>query len=104
MNEYLKAVKKFHDKHDFENNGGHNMFYRMNLLMEELGEICECITKGKTKDEIAEEHADLMILLLGNCIALDIDIEKAFWEKMDRIMKRTAKYLEDGTIRVTENK
>lgn len=104
MQKYIDAVRKFHEKYKFAEHNGHNMFYRMNLLMEELGEICECITKDKPKEELAEEHADLLILLLGNCIACNIDIEKAFWEKLDKIMDRPFKILPDGTIRVTNYK
>ena len=104
MKEMLEAVKKFHEKHDFRNNGGENMLYRMNIIMEEIGEICECLTKGKGRAELVEEHADLLILLLGNCIALGIDadeIENAFWKKYEVIMKRKAKFV-DGIIRVTD--
>ena len=35
----LNAVQVFHDKHDFKNNGGEEMTYRMALMAEELGEI-----------------------------------------------------------------
>lgn len=101
LQEMTAAVRKFHEKHDFENTGGHDPLYRMSLIMEEIGEICECITKGKDKAQLAEEHADLFILLIGNCIALDIDLEAAFWEKYERIMQRKAKFVGDF-IRVTE--
>lgn len=99
MREMLDAVRCFHEKHDFAHNNGHDPFYRMMLMMEEVGEICEALTKGKTN--LAEEHADLLILLLGNCIAFDIDIEEAFWEKYRVIMEREAKWVE-GRIRVTD--
>ena len=99
----IQAVKRFHEKHNFADNGGHDPHYRMNLIMEEVGEICECLTKGKSKEQLAEEHADLLILLLGNCIALDIDLEKAFWQKYERIMQRQG--IKVGNhIRVTEMK
>ena len=104
MKEMLEAVRKFHEKHDFKNTGGENMLYRMNIIMEEIGEICECLTKGKNRDQLVEEHADLLILLLGNCIALDVkadELEEAFWKKYDVIMKRKAKFV-DGIIRVTD--
>ncbi len=97
----IAAVKKFHDKHDFESTGGHDPLYRMNLIMEEVGEISECLTKGKDKEKLAEEHADLLILLIGNCIAMDIDLVAAFWKKYERIMQRKAKFVGDY-IRVTE--
>lgn len=83
MKDMIAAVRHFHLEHDFANRGGEDMFYRMNLMMEEIGEICECLTKKR--GNIAEEHADLLILLIGNCITLDIDIEKEFWKKYEAI-------------------
>jgi NTP pyrophosphatase (non-canonical NTP hydrolase) len=84
MKEMVEAIRRLHAKHGFSEKGGEDMLFRMNLIMEEVGEICECLTKGH--GDIAEEHADLLILLLGNCIALDIDIEKEFWRKLNMIM------------------
>lgn len=101
FDDMMAAVQRFHDKHDFENTGGHEPLYRMCLITEEVGEICECLTKGRDREILAEEHADLLILLLGNCIALDIDIVEAFWKKYERIMQRPAKFVGDR-IRVTE--
>ncbi|KPJ54163.1 hypothetical protein AMJ39_01840 [candidate division TA06 bacterium DG_24] len=99
MEEMIKAVRRFHEKHDFAHNNGHDPFYRMMLMMEEVGEICEALTKGK--ENLAEEHADLLILLLGNCIAFNIDIEEAFWNKYRRVMEREARWV-GGKIRVTD--
>lgn len=101
MKEMLEAVRKFHRKHDLKGRGGEEMLHRMNLIMEEVGEICQCLTKGKPRRELIEEHADLLILLLGNAIAGDFDLEQAFWEKMERIMQRNSRMV-NGTVRVTE--
>lgn len=97
----LEAVQAFHDKHDFRNKGGEEMTYRMALMAEELGEIGAAITKGKPKEQLAEEVADLFILLIGTAIAGDFDLNQAFWKKMDKIMKREAKMV-NGRIRVSE--
>ena len=97
----LAAVQAFHDKHDFKNTGGEEMMYRLALMVEELGEIAECVTKGKDTDELAEEVADLFILIIGTAIAADFDLKAAFWNKMDRIMQRDAKMI-GGRIRVSE--
>jgi len=53
----LEKVEEFHDKHDFANkeNNGHDMSYRILLTIEELGELAECFTKGKSKNEKAEQ-------------------------------------------------
>ena len=101
----LEKVEKFHDKHDFANkeNNGHDMSYRILLTIEELGELAECFTKGKSKDEKAEELADILILIFGHSIAMDVDLEEAFNKKMEIIMKRPA-IKGDLGIRVTEYK
>lgn len=97
----LDAVQAFHDKHDFRNQGGEELTYRMALMAEELGEIGAAITKGKPKEQLAEEVADLFILLIGTAIAADFDLNEAFWKKMEKIMQREAKMV-NGRIRVSE--
>ncbi len=97
----LDAVQAFHHKHDFRNNGGEELTYRIALMTEELGEISACVTKGKETDRLAEECADLLILLIGTAISADFDLHRAFWEKMRKIEAREAKFV-DGRIRVSE--
>jgi len=97
----LDAVKAFHDKHDFKNTGGEEMTYRVALMAEELGEISACVTKGKSKDALSEEVADLMILIIGTAIAADFDLRDAFWQKMDKLMQRESRMV-NGRIRVSE--
>lgn len=97
----LAAVQAFHDKHDFKNKGGEELTYRMALMAEELGEISAAITKGKPKEQLAEECADLFILLMGTAIAADFDLNDAFWKKMDKIMRRESKMV-SGRVRVSE--
>ncbi len=97
----LAAVQAFHDKHDFRNTGGEELVYRVALMAEELGEIAACVTKGKDRDKLAEECADLFILLIGTAISADFDLNRAFWDKMEKIMQRESKMV-DGRIRVSE--
>lgn len=97
----LDAVQAFHDKHDFKNNGGEELTYRMALMAEELGEIGAAITKGKSKEQLAEEVADLFILLIGTAISAEFDLNEAFWQKMDKIMQRESRMV-NGRIRVSE--
>jgi len=97
----LDSVKAFHDKHDFKNTGGEEMTYRVALMAEELGEISACVTKGKSKDALSEEVADLMILIIGTAIAADFDLRDAFWQKMDKLMQRESRMV-NGRIRVSE--
>ncbi len=97
----MAAVQAFHDKHDFKNTGGEELVYRVALMAEELGEISSCVTKGKSKRLLAEEVADLLILLMGTGIAADFDLNRAFWEKMEKLMQRDSRMV-DGRIRVSE--
>jgi len=95
------AVRAFHQKHRFRELGGEEMTYRISLMAEELGEISACITKGRSKEELAEEVADLLILVIGTGIAQDLDLKKAFWEKMKKLDRRESKMI-DGRVRVSE--
>ena len=97
----LDAVQAFHDKHDFKNTGGEELAYRVALMTEELGEISACVTKGKDTEQLAEESADLLILLIGTAIAADFDLKQAFWEKMKKIESRQSRMIK-GRIRVSE--
>ncbi len=99
--EMLDAVRGFHDKHDMENSGGHDLKFRIALMCEELGEISAAVTKGQGQAKIAEECADLFILLLGTSLAAKFDLNDAFWQKMEKILHREGKVI-DGTLRVSE--
>jgi NTP pyrophosphatase (non-canonical NTP hydrolase) len=99
----LAAVQAFHDKHRFKDTGGEEMAYRIALMAEELGEIAECVTKGKSREQLAEECADLFILIVGTAIAADFDLKQAFWDKMEKIQNRESRMI-NGRIRVSEFK
>jgi NTP pyrophosphatase (non-canonical NTP hydrolase) len=97
----LAAVQAFHDKHDFKRTGGEELIYRVALMAEELGEISSCVTKGKETRALAEECADLFILLMGTAIAADFDLKQAFWDKMEELGRRGSRMV-GGRIRVSE--
>ncbi len=99
--EMLAAVQAFHDKHRFKETGGEEMAYRVALMAEELGEISSCVTKGKSTEALSEEVADLLILIIGTAIAGGFDLNQAFWDKMQKLMRRDSK-LVNGRIRVSE--
>jgi len=102
-NDMLAVVQAFHDKHRFRETGGEDLTYRVALMTEELGEIAECVTKGKSKEQLAEECADLFILLIGTAIAADFDLKLAFWDKMKKVQSRESRMI-NGRIRVSEFK
>jgi len=97
----LAEVQAFHDKHNFKETGGEELTYRIALMAEELGEISSCVTKGKNKEQLAEEVADLFILILGTAISADFDLNQAFWSKMKKLDERKSKMI-NGRIRVSE--
>ena len=97
----LATVQAFHDKHRFRETGGEELAYRVALMTEELGEISACVTKGKNKEQLAEECADLFILILGTAIAADFDLRQAFWDKMKKVESRESRMI-NGHIRVSD--
>ena len=97
----LAAVQAFHDKHRFRETGGEDLTYRIALMTEELGEISACVTKGKPTDQLAEECADLLILLLGTAISAGIQLDRAFWDKLARLDQRVGRMVA-GRLRVSD--
>jgi NTP pyrophosphatase (non-canonical NTP hydrolase) len=97
----MKKVAAFHAKHDFASQNGHDMGYRIALTVEELGELAAAVTKGKPLEECAEEMADILILLMGHSLAMEVDLKAAFEKKYARIMQREALQGRLG-VRVTE--
>ena len=104
-NMMMHKVAAFHSKFDFENplNRGHDMGFRIALTVEELGEFAAAITKEKPSEEAAEELADLLILILGHSLALEVDLFSEFCIKIEKIMNRPVIHTKLG-IRVTEYK
>ena len=99
----LTVVQAFHDKHKFKETGGEELTYRVALMAEELGEISSCVTKGKSAEQLAEEVADLFILVLGTAISAEFDLKEAFWKKMAKLDMRQSRMI-NGRIRVSEFK
>jgi NTP pyrophosphatase (non-canonical NTP hydrolase) len=97
----LAAVQAFHDKHDFRNTGGEELAYRVALMSEELGEISSCVNKGKDTAKLAGECADLLILLIGTAIAAGLDLNAAFWSKLQTLAQRESRMV-NARIRVSD--
>ena len=57
--------------------------------------------EGDAAGALAEELADLLILVMGTGIAAELDLNEAFWDKMDRLMQRDSRMV-NGRIRVSE--
>lgn len=90
FSEMINAVKYIHEALNLKEK--ENPYFRLALLMEEVGELAEIIIKkGIEKNSLEEELADILILTIGNAIAWDIDLEKAFWEKLEKVKKKGVK-------------
>ena len=57
--------------------------------------------RERTPTALAEECADLLILLMGTAIAGEFDLGAAFWDKMRQLAKRESRMIK-GRIRVSE--
>ena len=107
MKKYYDAIQEFHDKYKMKGTNNEDMTFRLNLMIEELGELSQAITKGKDRENVIEENIDLLNLVLGNFISLGVSIDEidtAFWKKHKRIMDRKKKTLNNGNYRISEFK
>jgi NTP pyrophosphatase (non-canonical NTP hydrolase) len=106
MDKYYKAIEDFHKKYKMKGTNNEDMTFRLNLLIEELGELAETVTKGKSRAEFIEENVDLFNLVIGNLISTGVtteEFDKAFWKKHTKIMSRKKKKI-NGKYRVSEFK
>ncbi|NTW27051.1 MAG: nucleoside triphosphate pyrophosphohydrolase family protein [Candidatus Moranbacteria bacterium] len=105
MEKFYNAIAEFHEKNEMKGTNNEEMTFRLNLMTEELGELAEAVTKGKSREEFLEENIDLVILILGNMISTGIGVkefEEAFWKKHEKIMSREKRKLNNGNFRVSE--
>lgn len=103
MREYYNATKKFHKKFKMKGTNNEDMNFRLNLMIEELGELSQAVTRGKTRKEIFEENIDLLNLVLGNFVSMNAtlsEIDEAFWKKHEKIINRKKKLI-NGKYRVS---
>jgi len=78
---------------------GESIAQRFMLLFEESGEFAKAARKAggikfaadTERKEVAHEAADVLIVLLGLCNMLDIDLEQAFREKEEKNKQRVWK-------------
>ena len=107
MKGYYKAIEVFHKKFKMRGTNNEDMNFRLNLMIEELGELSQSITKGKSQEEIIEENIDLLNLVIGNFISLHVSVEEideAFWKKYEKIMNRKMKKIDNKNYRVSQFK
>lgn len=104
MDKYYAAIEAFHKKHRMKGTNNEEMTFRLNLMTEELGELAQAVTKGKSRNDFVEENVDLFNLIIGNLISTGVtleEFEKSFWIKHKKIMDRKKKKV-NGKYRVSE--
>ena len=104
MEKYYEAIEKFHKKFKMKGTNNEDMTFRLNLMIEELGELAEVVTKGKSRKDFIEENVDIFNLIIGNLISKNITItefDKIFWKKYEKIINRKKKKI-NGKFRVSE--
>jgi NTP pyrophosphatase (non-canonical NTP hydrolase) len=107
MEKFYNAIAEFHAKNEMKGTNNEEMTFRLNLMTEELGELAQAVTKGKSREDFIEENIDLFNLILGNMISTGVGVEEfeeAFWKKHAKIMSREKRKLENGNIRVSDFK
>lgn len=57
-------------------------------LVEEIGELCEAIREGQSRDEFEGETADILWQLNKLCWVHDINLEEVFLKKLAKNEKR----------------
>jgi NTP pyrophosphatase (non-canonical NTP hydrolase) len=63
-----------------------DIWFNLPMLMEECGELCETITKGR--GDTAEEIADVILITICCADVLDIDVNEAIEKKLIKLEDR----------------
>ena len=83
INDMIERVRQFHEKHDFANNNGSDMKFRMCLMMEEVGELASAL-RGDDRENLAEEFADVIAWLTTIANVAGVDLNAALVNKYGR--------------------
>lgn len=83
IDELVTKVSKFQEDKGFplhvELNDSQYLMFRNTLLLEEVSELFTAIT-NQDLVEIADGFADIIYIVIGTCVILDIPIEKVLEE------------------------
>lgn len=63
-------------------------FKQFTILSAEVGEVAECLQKGRPSEELADELGDIFISTVILAQQSGIDIEAAFRNKIQKVTKR----------------
>ncbi len=72
-------------------------FHSMVKLAEEVGEVAECMIKSKkTKEDLAEELSDVMIVIAVIAVLNDIDLNEACVDKQKKRVQKLVERFHSG--------
>ena len=75
-----------------------SIWFDSSKLMEECGELAECLNKSrKTDEDLADELADVIVVLCVIALKKDIDLNKAIIDKQEKRLKKLLKRFHNGT-------
>jgi len=78
-------------------------FHSMVKLSEEVGEVAECMVKShKTKEDLAEELSDVMIVVAVIALLNEIDLNEACVKKQEKRVQKLLKRFHGGSYPQTK--
>lgn len=77
INEFQNLIKEIYFEKDSKRGADKTFIW----LIEEVGELAEQLNKGKSKEELEEEFADVLAWIFSLANLENIDLEKAITKK-----------------------
>jgi len=76
-----------------------DILFDLGKLTEECGEVAECLTKSaKTKEDLAEELSDVMIVCAVIAVKAGIDLNKANLMKQSKRIDKLVQRFHEGML------
>jgi len=113
MSDRIKNIKTIRDLQDYclqwrEERGMRNdreqVWFNIPILMEEVGELCEAITKNKGPEELGEEAVDIIIMTLNIAGLCGVDVNACLMRKLYVLEGRKERVVGEGHVRITDYK
>ena len=113
MSDRIKNIKTIRDLQDYclawrEERGMRNdrdqVWFNIPILMEEVGELCEAITKNKGPEELGEEAVDIIIMTLNIAGLCGVDVNACLMRKLYVLEGRKDRVVGEGHVRITDYK
>jgi len=81
-----------------------NPMVQFSKVVEEIGEVAECLTKGATKTETGLEIGDVVVTLIILAQRLDLDFNVCINEAYDKIKDRKGRMIDGVFVKESDLK